>query len=451
MARDTLFISHATPEDNEFAIWLASKLEMLGYKTWLDKKHLLGGERMWQEIQNVLENEAVKVLFVYSKYIRDNNNQIRSGIFDEISFAKSIAKNESLKDFIIPLHIDDSSYSEIIGFDGVTQILFSISWADGLKMLINKLEKQNVIKNKGTDYLPISSWYENEYLDCCKIIKKVETYYSSWWKISSLPNNFYIHIFKNIQQADIIYKHYFDIPIGRISNNIITFESNLQININDGMYEYEIKADKTFIFSIDDINSGISSETFPTNNDLQIYFKHFLNQILFKLMKSKQLRHYRLSKNIAFYLGSNNKKEFNYINFFYPDSGIKKSKKIGGKYNVHFWNYGISAKPIILPIIGFSLSSHLIFTKDGTNPIEDDSFQATHRRRKAKRFFNSQWRDMLLAFVEYLKDHNNEIKIKVTKNGDYFKLSLWPEIYTSNFGYIEPVIDNEINKEDDDE
>ena len=37
MARDTIFISHATPEDNEFSIWIASRLEMLGYKTWIDK------------------------------------------------------------------------------------------------------------------------------------------------------------------------------------------------------------------------------------------------------------------------------------------------------------------------------------------------------------------------------------------------------------------------------
>jgi len=46
--RDTLFISHATPQDNDFAIWLASRLEMLGYKTWIDKNGLLGGEKFWQ-------------------------------------------------------------------------------------------------------------------------------------------------------------------------------------------------------------------------------------------------------------------------------------------------------------------------------------------------------------------------------------------------------------------
>ena len=49
--KDQIFISHATPEDNEFTIWIASRLEMLGYKVWIDKKELLGGERFWPTIQ----------------------------------------------------------------------------------------------------------------------------------------------------------------------------------------------------------------------------------------------------------------------------------------------------------------------------------------------------------------------------------------------------------------
>lgn len=48
--RDTIFISHATPEDNDFSIWIASRLEMLGHKVWVDKEGLLGGERFWMTI-----------------------------------------------------------------------------------------------------------------------------------------------------------------------------------------------------------------------------------------------------------------------------------------------------------------------------------------------------------------------------------------------------------------
>lgn len=53
--RDTIFIGHATPEDNEFTIWLASRLELLGYKVWIDKKELLGGETFWETIESAIK------------------------------------------------------------------------------------------------------------------------------------------------------------------------------------------------------------------------------------------------------------------------------------------------------------------------------------------------------------------------------------------------------------
>jgi len=39
-----LFVSHANPEDNEFAQWLTLKLASVGYRAWSDVTRLLGGE-----------------------------------------------------------------------------------------------------------------------------------------------------------------------------------------------------------------------------------------------------------------------------------------------------------------------------------------------------------------------------------------------------------------------
>ena len=65
MNKDTIFISHATPEDNDFTIWLASRLELLGYEVWLDKNALLGGEKLWETIDNTIRNKSIKFLLVY--------------------------------------------------------------------------------------------------------------------------------------------------------------------------------------------------------------------------------------------------------------------------------------------------------------------------------------------------------------------------------------------------
>jgi hypothetical protein len=45
--RQALFISHATPEDNAFTIWLGAKLAAAGYEVWADVLRLRGGDD-WQ-------------------------------------------------------------------------------------------------------------------------------------------------------------------------------------------------------------------------------------------------------------------------------------------------------------------------------------------------------------------------------------------------------------------
>ena len=138
--RDTIFISHATPADNDFSIWIASRLEMLGYKVWIDKEGLLGGERFWATIQKALDR-SIKVLFVYSKNIVTTEGILRQGIENELEYAKSIAAQDGLQDFIIPLHIDNSNYHLVIGQPNINHIPFNNNWAEGLKQLLKKLEK----------------------------------------------------------------------------------------------------------------------------------------------------------------------------------------------------------------------------------------------------------------------------------------------------------------------
>ncbi len=64
--RETLFISHANPEDNEFVLWLGSKLSAMGFVTWADVLKLKGGQDWQTELEEVIRNSAVKVLFVAS-------------------------------------------------------------------------------------------------------------------------------------------------------------------------------------------------------------------------------------------------------------------------------------------------------------------------------------------------------------------------------------------------
>lgn len=45
--RETIFISHASPEQNVFTLWLGAKLAAMGYEVWADVLRLKGGDD-WQ-------------------------------------------------------------------------------------------------------------------------------------------------------------------------------------------------------------------------------------------------------------------------------------------------------------------------------------------------------------------------------------------------------------------
>ena len=62
----------------------------------------------------------------------------------------------------------------------------------------------------------------------------------------------------------------------------------------------------------------------------------------------------------------------------------------------------------------------------------------SYRRRKGKRFFNEQWRDLQLAFLQQLKDKDGDIKINVSLNGQAVKMKEWPEAFWSEVGYNDP-------------
>jgi hypothetical protein len=447
MTRDTLFISHATPEDNEFAIWLASRLEMLGYKIWVDKEKLLGGETFWQIIQNVIKNDTIKILLVYSENICDKNGNLREGINKELAYAESIAKSENIKDFILPLHISkDASFNKFIGANILVHIPFSENWAKGLNQLKKKLEQNSVPLDAKQFTSSFANWYEEKYNAECAVIKKKEQLFSSWWKISDFPDIIYIYIFKNKILADKVKEKNTYIPIGIVNNIISSFENDLDLTVNYELGNYEIKPDRLLSYSVSDIINGFESNTFPHHRDVKNYFINLLYSVITTVFTNKGLLPYELSNGTAYFLPKND--GFSKINFIYPNTLIKKKKTIGGSYlDIGYWHYGISVKPLLFPILGYSIKSHIIFTSDGQNIIPDIKKQHSYRRNKGKKIFNDVWRSMQLAFIQNLKDPMGNIQVVVGKENAIIRIEEWPVIFTSDFGYNDP---NSMNDNNDD-
>jgi hypothetical protein len=55
-ARPAIFISHASPEDNAFTLWLGAKLAALGYEVCADVLRLRGGDDWQRKLEHALRN-----------------------------------------------------------------------------------------------------------------------------------------------------------------------------------------------------------------------------------------------------------------------------------------------------------------------------------------------------------------------------------------------------------
>lgn len=438
--RDTLFISHATPADNEFSIWLASRLEMLGYKVWLDKNQLLGGERFWNTIQKGI-NQAIKVLLVYSKNIVDKEGNLRQGIEDELSYAKDQAWQDKLKDFIIPLHLDNSGYGLAIGMPNINHVPFNEDWAEGLRILLKKLKEDGVMPSSQPSS-SFSDWYKNSYVSNVQVKKRSQTYFSSWIGFKQLPESFYIYRYPTEEEAKQVRDLNDELPINRNSNILTTFEHELRQlpDTTNRLFEVEKHQPEIYKISIQELLSDTAHEDdFPTHTQMLNAFRRLLLCVWNFIMRKRGMLIYEMSgRRFAYYRQVYDLKHKQIE--ISPRKNKKRAKKkaITGKHKSYIWHYALSARILTPPLVGYDLKSHIVFSLDGKDALKDDKIQHRLRRAKGKSLFNEAWRDMLRAFIKSLKDEYGRIGCYVGYDDLYAELNDETISFLSDYDYIDP-------------
>lgn len=439
--RDIIFISHATPEDNEFTIWLASRLELMGYKVWIDKNELLGGEVFWQDIENAITKSAVKFLLVYSKNIcyPSDPKQIKGGIQKEIDYAAAVVQNNpQLKDFFTILRIDDSPYDLFPGSKDLNQIPFTNNWAEGLGVLSKKFIKDEVPQLKDIVSSNAAEWYLEHYLIKNPIIHRKELYYTNWWTVENMPSAFFILRFANEKQASTVHSNNPTVLLVRSANCLVSFTENLDFDHQTERDTFSIEPTEIFEIKISDLINGYNSELFPTHRDAENHFKKLFKRALHNYLKSKQLMWYELANNNLAYYHTNASLPSSKVDFTYPFSEKKKKKQLFGKYlTVGKWHYGLSVRVVLHPFIGFKIKTHIVFSENGSKAIEDKGLQHAYRRKKGKRMFNEEWRDLLIAFITSLKNPDGVIELPTNTESKLIMKEM-VEMYWSEYGYLDP-------------
>ena len=123
LARRTVFISHAHPEDNEFTAWLGTRLIGAGYYVWSDLLRLIGGEPFWRDIGDAIKDHAAVVVLVLSR-----SSVLKPGVLDEIALAVATARKLQNPKFIIPVRLDDLPF--VAARDGLAALCRATQCAD---------------------------------------------------------------------------------------------------------------------------------------------------------------------------------------------------------------------------------------------------------------------------------------------------------------------------------
>tara|TARA_R110002167_G_scaffold84789_2_gene230344 strand:+ start:773 stop:2131 length:1359 start_codon:yes stop_codon:yes gene_type:complete len=394
--RNKVFISHATPDDNDFTKWLALKLIGLGYDVWCDILFLDKGVDFWSNIEKVIREDTFKFLLVSSTF----SNQ-RDGVLKEVAVAAKVKKLLKDDKFIIPLAIDvELSYDDInIEIVRLNAIDFKKSWARGLRDLLEALEKQNVPK-ESADLAKANLLYQQIFLHDKGVIKKEEIYDSNWLSILSFPEELRFH-----EYNQMLHKK-FDVrgltfPGVRYKNYLCTFAWAYDFTYQLPKTETYQKS-KTIRIPTKDILSGDYHSNFIGNSECKRLIVQLLNKAFELRMKDKEINEYEMSNKIAYWIEKDRleKDKFNKV-------------KLVGKQKEKNWHFGISGASKLYPFPVLMISSHIFFTKDGKSLIESSSVQHSSRRRQGKNWWNNTWRSKLLAFIKFLSDDDESFYLEV--------------------------------------
>lgn len=402
--RNLLFISHANPQDNAFATWLAGRLTLAGYSVWSDVTKLFGGETFWDDIESAVREQSAKVIVVLSK-----EAQKKPGVLDEIDLAVRVERSLGLQRFVLPIRIDDLPHSEVrANIARKTIIDFSDNWASGLHSLLSILERDRVPREVSGNAKILADWVTDRCAEQSHVVEKPEQLTTNWLPIVKLPDtlSFYSISASNTQIDSVIRS--IKSPCFRYLRMIGSFSSldDLQRDIRPDVIltsAYRINTTEFLGGKVKDLPGLTRGEARKATVNL-------LRQAWNAKMELKGLRAFETaSGHLAWYM-PNGLIDKNRMEFL-DNSGKKRRKSLVGwsERRKVFWHFAVEARPVLGEFRHYVLKQHVIFTADGTKPVESKERMHLLRRRFCKSWWNDRWRDLLIAFVSWLQSGDESV------------------------------------------
>jgi hypothetical protein len=435
--RSLIFLSHASPQENTFATWLATQLAIAGYEVWCDTTKLLGGERFWSDITEAIDVHTLRFLFVST--LESNR---KTGTLRELRLASEAQAKHKLGDFIIPLKIDAFPFEAMQqGLADLNIMRFDENWSKGLAQLLKLLEREGVPKSALAGPACVGEWYSRSLDRRRQIVVHDEPTHTNWFKLH-LPKKVMFQAFGGTTEGLTKGISGFPFPHRVHGTHLITFASRLEIEAHCGadapLKETRDVSTEGFI---EDGDEAMEIAPFDASNIVSDLVRQAWEGALsarnlgsFELASGLAARFFtngQLEKNRAYYRALGGRRAFRQV------VGNKSKKtRDGQKAPDGFWHYALSASPQLAPFPRIVLRHHVIFTDDGSTPWAKPDRMHKARRSVCKQWWNKEWRDRLFAFTAELAQGGKAVVIDVG-GGQEMKVDVPPMSFISPWTYFE--------------
>ena len=407
MSRDTVFISHATPDDNDFVRWLGTRLTGHGYKVWADLFELKGGTPFWNSIEEALRDHTCKVIFVVSKKSIDPS---RTGVRNELSVADTMKKTLKDTGFIIPVRIDDTPFGDFpIQIHQLNAIDFFKGWGAKLTELLDTLEHANVPKSAGDQAVEFDNWRNTMARTSAAVEVAQEPILTNLLPIVRLPAE--ITFFEHEQEPARIVSELkkVGVPCAPFHRLIISF-ADLSTILAKLSFQTTLRI-RARVPLADFLNDSVSTVTSPGRDDARNVTTSLLKQHVESYLEQRGLKKFDTTRSFYFPRGliQNDKVPCQ------SASGRKTNKNVVGRSErngVH-WHLAMKVNIVLGPPAAVRFKPYVCFSGDGQNAINDPKRTSAIRRRFCKNWWNQHWRQLQEAFCVFLANGKEVVEIEL--------------------------------------
>jgi TIR domain len=405
--RDVVFISHATPDDNEFVRWLGTRLTGCGYKVWADIFDLAGGTPFWVSIEDAIRKRAVKVIAVVS---HASCHPERSGVRNEISVADAVRKALKDSEFIIPVRIDDVPFADLpIQIHQLNNIDFSKGWGAKLADLVDTLMKAGVPRAVTDLTAEFDRWRAASVRSDVVVERGDESLLTSILPIVRLPEeiSFYEYDGENKKFEDAVQAVPY--PIAWHNRLLTSFAAAHELQEHlPAEFTVTLRANAPFPAFLE---GALKDPIGPHRRDASNVAVRMLRESFEKHLAGRGLLRYEASAGTVMFFPKDLLPDDRVI---YTNAKARQTyKQVVGfskVLNAH-WHLGMRAVIRLDIAPSVRLRPFVVFTRDGREPLKDADEMTRLRRRFCKSWFNHVWRPLFQAFYEFFGDRADAVRI----------------------------------------